>query len=100
MESLILDFDACAYGDSRYDLSRLLAGDAVENIPELIPDEDVDFVNSLRPLALAFIIDWSLDRLLSMESGIVEANLNTVEIRTSILDYTEATISRLAKLLD
>jgi aminoglycoside phosphotransferase (APT) family kinase protein len=99
MESLILDFDMCAYGDSRYDLCRLLGDEAIDAVPQFISDEDVNFVNSLRPLVLAYIIDWSLERLLSMESGIVESNLNTNEIRSAILGYTKDRISRLAFLL-
>lgn len=100
VESLILDFDMCAYGDSRYDLCRLMEGEDIEeNIPTLIPDEDLNFVNSLRPLAVAFIIDWSLERLLSMESGIVEPNLNTDDIRGGILGYAQEKINRLKLLL-
>ncbi|MGY5859656.1 MAG: phosphotransferase [Candidatus Thorarchaeota archaeon] len=100
IEALILDFDMCSYGDSRYDFCRLMEGEDIEeNIPALIPDEDLSFVNSLRPLAVAFIIDWSLERLLSMESGIVESILNTDEIRAGILRYAEEKINRLKILL-
>jgi|GEM_PF-2718423 len=97
-----LDLEACAIGDSRYDLAYLLEAHvdrSTENIPTLIEDEDIDFVNSLRPLALAYVIDWSLSRLLSMESGIVEQNLSTQEIHTMILGYAREKIGRLKFLL-
>jgi thiamine kinase-like enzyme len=100
IEALILDFDMCAYGDSRYDLCRLMEGEDIEkNIPVLIPDQDMNFVDSLRPLAVSFIIDWSIERLLSMESNIVEPLLNTDEIRAGILRYTDEKIERLKTLL-
>ena len=100
VEALILDFDMCAYGDSRYDLCRLMEGEDIEeNIPSLIPNEDLRFINSLRPLAVAFIVDWSIERLLSMESGVVEPILNTNEIRAGILRYAEEKINRLKILL-
>jgi len=101
-KALLLDFEACAIGDSRYDLAYLLevhVDRSTENIPSLIEDEDIDFVNSLRPLVLAYVIDWSLSRLLSMESGIVEQNLSTHEIHTMIHGYVHEKISRLKFLL-
>ncbi len=97
-----LDLEACAIGDSRYDLAYLLEAHvdrSTENIPTLIEDEDIDFVNSLRPLTLAYVIDWSLSRLLSMESGIVEQSLNTQKIHTMILGYAREKIARLKYLL-
>ena len=94
-EVLLLDFDACAIGDSRYDLSYLLEGKRIDNIPDLIPDEDLIIVNKLRPLVLCYIIGWSIERLLSMESGIVEPNLNTPRIRKELLGYVESNITRL-----
>ncbi len=94
-EALLLDFDACAIGDSRYDLSYLLEGKRIDNIPTLIPDDDLCFVNKLRPLVLCYMIDWSVERLLSMESGIVEPNLNTLKLRNELLSYIDSNISRL-----
>ncbi|MHA1862381.1 MAG: phosphotransferase family protein [Candidatus Thorarchaeota archaeon] len=101
-KAIFLDFEACAIGDSRYDLAYLLevhVDRSTENIPILIEDKDIDFVNSLRPLVLAYVIDWSLSRLLSMESGIVEKNLNTQRIHTMILGYAREKIGRLKFLL-
>jgi len=100
--ALLLDFEVCAFGDSHYDLASLLEvhmNITTENIPSLIQYEDIDMVNSLRPLVLSYVIDWSLERLLSMESGIIEPNLNTKEIRTIILGYVEEKIDRLRSLL-
>ncbi|MGD9395821.1 MAG: phosphotransferase [Candidatus Thorarchaeota archaeon] len=94
-EALLLDFDVCAIGDSRYDLSYLIEGKRIGNIPTLIPDEDLILVNKLRPLALSYMIDWSIERLLSMESGIVEPNLNTLRLRKLLLSYVESNITRL-----
>ncbi len=101
-KALFLDFEACAIGDSRYDLAYLLevhVDRSTENIPTLIEDEDTNFVNSLRPLVLAYVIDWSLSRLLSMESGIVESNLDSQKIHTMILGYAREKIVRLKFLL-
>lgn len=94
-EALLLDFDACAIGDSRYDLSYLLEGNRIDNVPVLIPDEDLSFVNELRPLVLCYMIEWSIERLLSMESGIVENNLNTLRLRKILLSYVDSNITRL-----
>ena len=94
-EVLLLDFDACSIGDSRYDLSYLLEGKRIENLPALIRDEDLTFVNKLRPLVLCYMIEWSIERLLSMESGIVEPNLNTLRLRNLLLDYVDINIARL-----
>jgi aminoglycoside phosphotransferase (APT) family kinase protein len=94
-EALLLDYDACAIGDSRYDLSYLIEEKRIENIPALIPDEDLIFVNKLRPLVLCYMIEWSIERLLSMESGIVEPNLNTLKLRKELISYVDSNISRL-----
>lgn len=101
-KALLLDFEDCAIGDPRYDLAYLLeahVNQITESIPTLIDAEDIDFVNSLRPLALAYVIDWSIARLLTMESCIIEQNLNTQAIRTMILGYAHEKIVRLKFLL-
>ncbi|TFH01079.1 MAG: aminoglycoside phosphotransferase family protein [Candidatus Thorarchaeota archaeon] len=100
--ALLLDLEACATGDSRYDLAYLLEAHesaSIKEIPLLFEDEDVNFINSLRPLALTSVIDWSITRLLSMESGIVEQNLNTPNIYSMILGYVREKIVRLGFLL-
>ncbi|MBE0526136.1 MAG: phosphotransferase [Candidatus Thorarchaeota archaeon] len=100
--ALLLDFEACATGDSRYDLAYLLEAHentSIKEIPLLFEDEDVNFINSLRPLVLTSVIDWSIDRLLSMESGIVEQNLSTPNIHSMILGYAHEKIVRLRSLL-
>ncbi len=101
-KALLLDFEDCAIGDPRYDLAYLLevhVNQTTESVPTLIDDEDVDFVNSLRPLVLSYVIDWSLARLLTMESGIIEQNLNAQGIRTMVLGYAREKIVRLKSLL-
>lgn len=97
-EALLLDLDACAYGDSRYDLSYLTEGKQLAQVPQLIDENDINFVDSLRPLVLSCLIDWCIDRLLSMEAGIVERNLNTPKIRKAVIDYTNSKIDRLSEL--
>lgn len=99
---ILLDFEACAYGNHLYDLAYLLETpvSTTENIlPGLILPEDMDEVNSLRPLVLAFLIEWSLERLLSMESGLVEPNLATPESRSALIGYIRSKISRLKTIL-
>ncbi|MHA1964704.1 MAG: phosphotransferase family protein [Candidatus Thorarchaeota archaeon] len=99
---ILLDFEACAYGNHLYDLAYLLETpvSTTENIPPgLILPEDVDEVNSLRPLVLAFLVEWSLERLLSMESGLVEPNLATPESRSALIGYIRSKMSRLKIIL-
>ncbi len=99
---VFLDLEACTTGDSRYDLAYLLEAHengSFSNIASLLETADVDLVHSLRPLVLACVIDWSIARLLSMESGIVEPNLNSKRIRTAILRYVHDKIGRLKSLL-
>jgi len=101
-KALLLDFEDCAIGDPLYDLAYLLevhVNQTTESIPRLIDIEDIDFVDSLRPLVLAYVIDWSIARLLTMESGIIEPNLNTEGIRTMLLGYAHQKIDRLKLLL-
>jgi hypothetical protein len=98
----LLDFEACAYGNPHFDLAYLLetpVNTPVSEIPGLVRLEDVDGVNNLRPLVVAFLINWSLERLLSMESGLVEPNLDTPENRSALIDYTSSKMTRLKKLL-
>ena len=100
--AIFLDFEACTIGDSRYDLAYLLEAhenSSLDNLSNLLGGEDVDLVNSLRPLVLACVIDWSIARLLSMESGIVEPNLSSKRIRTNMIRYISSKTERLRCLL-
>ncbi len=98
----LLDFEACAFGSSFYDLAYLF--ETTVHTPEdinsfFLSSDDEHKVNSLLPLVLSFLIEWSLERLLSMEAGMVEPNLDTPRIRTSILDYTRLKMSKLRSIL-
>ena len=98
----LLDFEACAYGNPLFDLAYLLETPVsifTDKIPGLVCLEDTDEVNSLRPLVVAFLVSWSLERLLSMESGLVEPNLDTLENRSALIDYTLSKMTRLKTLL-
>ncbi|MHA1287430.1 MAG: phosphotransferase family protein [Candidatus Thorarchaeota archaeon] len=100
--ALLLDFETCAVADSRYDLVRLLEGheeNCIEHFPSLFLDEDINFINSLRPLVIAYVIDWCIERLLSMESGIVESNLNSPKIHSMVLDYGHQQLEHLKSIL-
>lgn len=100
--ALLLDFESCAIADSRYDLVRLLEGNSknrIENFPYLFLDKDINFINSLRPLVVSYVIDWCIERLLSMESGIIESNLNTPTIHSMVLDYGYQQVEHLKSLL-
>ena len=100
--ALLLDFESCAIADPRYDLARLLEGHEekrIEKFPSLFSDEDINFINSLRPLVTSYVIDWCIERLLSMESGIVESILNTPNIHSMVLDYGHQQIECLKSLL-
>jgi len=98
----LLDFEDAAYGHHLYDLAYLL--ETPESASEshalgLIHPEDLDAANELRPVAVAYIINWSLERLLSMESGLIEPNLTTEQSRTAVIGYTRGKINRLKTLL-
>ena len=100
--ALLLDFENCAIADQRYDLVRLLEDhedNRMEKFPSFFLEEDINFINSLRPLVVAYVIAWCIERLLSMESGNVESNLNTPTIHSMIIDYGHQQTERLKSLL-
>jgi len=97
----LLDFESCAYGDPLYDIAYLL--EASDNTPREEPPFHLNIdqrnkVKSYRLVALMSLVGWSLDRLLFMDAGLVEQNLNTSKIKKSIIKYTRAKISRLSSL--
>jgi aminoglycoside phosphotransferase (APT) family kinase protein len=99
---ILLDFEDSAYGNHLYDLAFLLeTPNAVsEKTPSgIIRSDEMEEVNDLRVVAVSYIVNWSLDRLLSMESGLVEPNLSSEESRSAIIGYTRGKISRLKALL-
>ncbi len=99
---ILLDFEACAYGNWLYDFAYLLEAPAnsFENHPQgLLHVDEVADVNRLRPLALASLIAWSLERLLSVESGLIESSLATPESWPAVANYARSKISRLKTLL-
>ena len=98
----LLDFEACSFGNHLYDLAYLLETpvSVVEDIPpRLLSAEDVDGVNNLRPLVLAYIVGWSLDRLLYTESGMVEPNIAAPRNKSIIIGYVQSKIARLKAIL-
>ena len=99
---VLLDFEACAYGTPFYDLAYLLetpVSTSEYELPGFLSPDDEDAVDSLRPLVVAYLVNWSLERLLSMESGLIEPNLSTIESRSAIIGYVHSKISRLKTLL-
>ncbi|MFX1483636.1 MAG: aminoglycoside phosphotransferase family protein [Promethearchaeota archaeon] len=101
--AFLLDFESCAYGNRLYDFAYLLETpdvplDTLVLDGLLHPAEKAE-VDALRSLAISFIICWSLERLLLMESGLVEPNLNTPEAHSSVETYTRSKISRLRELI-
>ncbi|MHA2140522.1 MAG: aminoglycoside phosphotransferase family protein [Candidatus Thorarchaeota archaeon] len=100
---VLLDFEACAYGDRFFDLACLLEpfnNPPLSNHPRLVNSDELDDVDSLRPIANSYLITWSLERLLSMESGLVEPNLASTEVRSSLIEYINSKMIRLKSLLD
>ena len=100
--AVLLDFEDCAYGNRFYDLAFLLEtpiSPSIDLLSRLIDPDEETIVSSYRPLALSYIIIWSIERLLSMEAGLVEPNLNTRESRSDVIGYTRSKISRLKDLL-
>jgi aminoglycoside phosphotransferase (APT) family kinase protein len=99
---ILLDFEDSAYGNHLYDLAFLLETPYAvsEQIPPgIVRSDEMEEVNDLRVVAVSYIVNWSLDRLLSLESGLVEPNLSSEESRSAIIDYTRGKISRLKALL-
>jgi aminoglycoside phosphotransferase (APT) family kinase protein len=99
--ALLLDFESCAYGDSHFDLAYFIESPETPSGPpiQLLSGFNERKIEDLRPIALGFIIEWSLERLLSMESGLVESNLNTAGSRQAVMDYTGMKIDRLKEML-
>ncbi len=100
---VLLDFETCAYGDRIYDLACLLEpfnNPPLNNFPGLVNSVELDGANSLRPIAVSFLVAWSLERLLSMESGLVEPNLVSTEVRSSLINYIKSKMFRLKSFLD
>ena len=98
----LLDFEDCAHGNHLYDLAFLLetqVSSSEKKISGIVRSDELDEVNDLRVVALSYIINWSLERLLSMESGLVEQNLSTEESRSAVIGYTRSKITRLRELL-
>ena len=100
--AVLLDLDSCAYGSLFFDLAYLLEADAEasQDLPEgLVLPQEMEEVNRLRPPAVAYLILWSIERLLSMDAGFIEPNLATQRIRSALTDYPHSKISRLSSLL-
>jgi aminoglycoside phosphotransferase (APT) family kinase protein len=100
--AVLLDLESCAYGSRFFDLAYLLEADAKasQDLPEgLVLPEEIEEVNRLRPPAVAYLILWSIERLLSMDAGLIEPILATQRIRSALTDYTRSKISRLSSLL-
>ncbi len=99
---ILLDFEACAYGNQYYDFAYLLEASADFHEyppPGLLYSNEVVDVDSLRPLVLIYLIAWSLERLLSSESGLIEPSLPTSRVWSAVVDYTDSKLSRLKALL-
>lgn len=98
---ILLDFEATAYGHRLYDLAYLLETPSNHENQSfgLISPDEIDNVNKLRPIALAYVVEWSLERLLSVESNLVEPNLASKESWSAVMAYTRSKISRLEALL-
>jgi aminoglycoside phosphotransferase (APT) family kinase protein len=100
---LLLDFELCCVGDPIYDLAYLMeASDSPQtaSIPDLISNETMERMNELRPVVLMSLVSWSLERLISMDAGIVEANLTSPQIRENIIQYSRMKLARIEMLSD
>ena len=100
--AILLDLESCAYGSRFFDLAYLLEADAEasQDLPEgLVLLEEMEEVDRLRPPAIAYLILWSIERLLSIDAGFIEPSLTTQRIRSALVDYTHSKISRLSSLL-
>ncbi len=100
--AILLDFDACAYGFNYYDLAYLLETPescSIDVLSLILNPEEMNQVNSFRPLAVSFVILWSLERLQSIESGLIEPTFDNAETRLAVIGYTRSKISRLKELL-
>lgn len=101
-KSVFLDLENCAIGDSRYDIAYLLEASYSQETDyhqNIVTPQIRDTVNILRPLALSSVIAWSIERLLSMEFGIVEQSIATPSIRNEILEYVRMKLTRLRSLI-
>ncbi|MFW9981648.1 MAG: aminoglycoside phosphotransferase family protein, partial [Candidatus Thorarchaeota archaeon] len=100
-KAVLVDFESCAFGEDHYDLAHMLESpaDVIDPPPRLLEGYDEGRIEELRPVALGFLIWWSLERLLSTESDLIEPNLNTAESWQAVMDYTGMKIDRLKDIL-
>jgi aminoglycoside phosphotransferase (APT) family kinase protein len=100
-KAFLLDLESCTSGNSHLDLAYLVESPKIPinlrtELPALLTRGfDFQTIDKLRPLALAHIVGWSFDRLLSMEAGFVEPNLNTPTSRIAVMEYTREKVVRL-----
>jgi aminoglycoside phosphotransferase (APT) family kinase protein len=95
---LLLDFELCCIGDPLYDLAYLIeASDRPHavSIPDLISNEAMERIHELRPVVLMSLVSWSLERLISMDAGIVEANLTSPQIRENMIRYSKMRLAQI-----
>lgn len=99
---ILLDLESCAYGEPLYDLAYLLEASEGHSIDRFLFSEfndDIDVIHNYRPLALEYVIDWCIERLVLMEAGMIEPNLNHPDTRQLVINYAKEKITRLKSLL-
>jgi aminoglycoside phosphotransferase (APT) family kinase protein len=98
--AFLLDFEDCALGEMHLDLARLIeSSSSTPDLPnELVNGFDELLIQDFRPIGLGYIIGWSLERLLSMEAGFVESNLNLETSRAAVMDFTLSKVSQLKSI--
>jgi thiamine kinase-like enzyme len=74
----LVDFEYCAMGDSRLDLAYLRVqfekSHPTNLVSSLAKNGDYNPISQFEPLALAFAIGWTLERLLLMDANKLESN--------------------------
>ena len=100
--AVLLDFEACAIGNRFYDFAYILETEinpSIGLLPNPLDSDETNIVSSYRVVASTYMIIWSIERLLSMEAGLVEPNLNTKESWSNFIRWTRPKISRLKEIL-
>ncbi len=100
--AVLLDFEACAMGNRIYDFAYILETEinsSIDLLSNLLDADEMNIVSSYRVVASTYMIIWSIERLLSMDAGLVEPNLNTKESWSNFIRWTRPKITRLKEIL-
>ena len=94
-----LDLEECAYGEPMVDIAYLRVQNPSSHPAELMQETvglvDMGAAHQYEPLALAFALSWTIEKLVALDSGLVEASLAERYPRKDMFDYTRVKLEEL-----